>query len=96
MNLNSFSNVVINHKGILGVRGDTTLDFNTFNPTIYGPANSYVAIDSDTNVTYPANWTIDGYTLCVNKISQDNSVNVTIGTNGVLSHYRNARGDLTS
>jgi len=91
-NLNNFSNVVINHKGILGVRGDTTLNLNTFNPAIYGSSQSYLSIDSDTNVTYPATWVIDGYTVYVNRITKT-PTHVTIGTNGVLSHYFNAAAD---
>ncbi len=89
VNLNAFSSVVITNKGILGVRGDTTLDFNTFNPMVYGPALSAIALDNDFNVTYPADWTIAGYTLYVNMLTSNKPANVTIGTNGVLSHYRN-------
>ena len=89
VNLNAFANVVITRKGNLGVRGDTTLDFTTFAPTTYGPANSIITIDSDTNVTYPATWIIDGYALYANNISTTKLVNVTIGTNGVLAHYQN-------
>ena len=88
VNLNAISNVVIKNKGILGVRGDTTLDLNTFNPTIYGAANSAIAIDSDTNVTYPSNWIIDNYTVYANNITKT-PANVTIGTNGILAHYFN-------
>ena len=89
VNLNSFSNVVINHKGILGVKGDTTLDFTTFNPMTYGPSQSYLAIESDTNVTYPANWMIDGLTVFANNVTTGRLVNLTIGTNGMLSHAQN-------
>ena len=88
VNLNNITNVLIRNKGILGVRGDTTLDFTTFAPTTYGPANSYVAIDSDTNVTYPADWTIAGYTLVAQGVSKTLG-NVTIGTNAAMSHYAN-------
>ena len=45
VNLNGFSNVTIRKRGILGVRGDTTLDLNTFVPMLYGAANSAIAID---------------------------------------------------
>jgi hypothetical protein len=93
VNLNGFSNVVIRNKGILGVRGDTLLDFNAFAPTVYGPANSYLALDSDTNVSYPDTWTIDSYTLVANSITTSRLVNVTIGTNGVLSHYQNSTNE---
>ena len=89
VNLNSFSNVVVNHKGILGVRGNTTVDFNTLSLTTYGPTNSFVAIDSDTNVTYPTDWTLNGYTLIVNSVATNKLNNLIIGTNGVLSHYQN-------
>ena len=90
VNLNNFSNVVIRNKGVLGVKGNTVLDFNTFpgRATLYGAANSYIALDADTGVTYPANWTIDGYTLYGNAISRV-LTNLTIGTNGALSHYQN-------
>jgi hypothetical protein len=94
VNLNSFSNVVIRNKGVLGVRGDTTLDFTTFAPTSYGPNQSYLAIDSDTNVTYPGNWTVDNYTLIANNITTSRLVNMTIGTNGVLSHYQNTTNEV--
>jgi hypothetical protein len=93
VNLNSFSNVVLNRKGLLGVKGDTILDFNTFNLVTNGPSQSYLAIDSDTNVTYPANWLIDGYTLYVNTLIPNKPANVTIGTDGVLSHYKNAAAE---
>ena len=89
LNLNSISNVVIKNKGVLGVSGTTTLDFSTFSPTTYGPSSSYIAIDNDANVTYPANWTIGGYTLFVNNITPNKPVNVTIATNGSMSQYRN-------
>jgi hypothetical protein len=89
VNLNSFSNVVIHHKGILGIKGDAVIDFNTFNPATYGSANSALALESDTNVTYPASWTIDGYTLYLQGIPNIPG-NVTIGTNGVLSSYQNS------
>ena len=88
---NSFSNVIISHKGTLGVKGFTSIDFNTFtnNLTIYGPANSYVSIYSDTNTIYPANWTIAGYTLFAQGITQT-LMNVMIGTNGAISHSQNS------
>ncbi|MEI7437501.1 MAG: hypothetical protein WCL16_11930, partial [bacterium] len=89
VNLNSFSNVVVNHKGILGVRGNTAIDFNTVNLVTYGPTNSYIAIDNDTNVTYPTDWILNGYTLYVNSITTNKLTNLMIGTNGVLSHYQN-------
>ncbi len=89
VNLNVFSSVVITNKGSLGVRGDTTLDFNTVNLLSYGSAKSAIAIDNDSNVTYPADWVIDGYTLYVNTITPNKPVNMTIGNNGVLSHYKN-------
>ena len=88
INLNSISNVVLNHKGVLGVIGNTTLDFSTFNPTTNGSAQSYLAIISDTNVTYGANWTIAGYTVRGEGISKT-LTNVTIGNAGALSHREN-------
>ena len=89
VNLNNFSNVVVNHNGILGVKANTTVDFNTLNLTTYGPANSFIAIDRDVNVTYPTDWLVNGYTLYVNAITPNKPVNLTIGTNGALSHYQN-------
>ena len=86
--LNSFSNVVIRNKGILGVKSDTTLDFSTFQPTTYGSANSYLAIIDDTSVTYPANWTFTNYTVFLPMVTKT-LTNVTIGANGALAHYQN-------
>jgi hypothetical protein len=87
-NLNAFSNVVIRRKGVLGVRSDTMLDLASFAPTVFGPAQSYVTIIGDTNVLYPSDWTVAGYTLRGDGITKP-LTNVTIATNGVLSHSPN-------
>ncbi len=93
VNLNSFSNVVIRNKGSLGVNGDTTLDFNTLNLTVYGPTKSAIAINGDANVTYPTNWIVNDYTLYPNAITPNKLVNLTIGTNGVISQYQNSTAE---
>ena len=92
VNLNAFSNVVINHMGVLGVVGDTTLDLGTFNPTTYGAAQSALAIINDTCVTYPSDWTIAGYTLRGEGITKTLG-NVTVGNNGVLTHCANTSSE---
>ena len=89
VNLNSFANVEIKNMGILGVKGDTTLDFNTFHPTVYGSSQSAIAIDSDANVTYPANWIVNNYTLYVKTVTPNKMVNLTVSTNGAISQFKN-------
>ena len=89
VNLNHFANVDIRNKGILGVNGDTTLDFNTFMPTLHGPSLSAIALNNDASVTYPVNMTVNDYVLYVKTITPNKMVNLTIGANGVLSHYMN-------
>jgi hypothetical protein len=92
VNLNSFSNVVIARKAILGIKGDTVVDLNTFNPTLYGAASSGLTLDSATNVTYPAHWNIDRCTVYLQGITNI-PASVTIGTNGVLSCYQNSSAE---
>ena len=89
MNLNSFSNVIVRNKGVLGIRSDTTVDLGTVNLTTYGTSSSYVSVHGDGNVTYPPSWTISGYTLFANTITAGKLVNVTVATNGVVSHFMN-------
>ena len=84
VNLNSFSNVIINGSGVLGINGDTTLNFAAFTPVTSGPANSYITIVGDTNVTYPGNWMFSNYTLRADGISKT-LTNVTIGSAGALA-----------
>ncbi len=93
VNLNAFSNVVIRNKGVLGVRSDTTLDFAMFAPTTAGAANSAIVLHDDTGVAYPANWTIDGYTLYTTNIAPGKLTHLTIGTTGALSHPQNFRSE---
>ena len=89
VNLNTFSNIVVRNKGVLGIRSDTAFDFGRGNLTTYGPTNSFIAMHDATNTTYPSDWTIDGYRLYIN--TQTNKLaNLIIGTNGVLSHFCNA------
>ncbi len=83
VNLNGFSNVVIRNNGVLGIKGDTTVNFGTFAPTVTN--KSFISINTDTNVTYPADWMIAGYTLFPNNIDTGKLVNITIETNGVIS-----------
>ncbi len=85
VDLHSFSNVLIRNKGVLGIKGDTTVNFGTFAPTVYGATNSLISINTDTNVTYPADWTISGYTLFPNNISTSRLVNITVETNSAIS-----------
>ena len=87
--LNSFSNVVVRNNGVLGVQAGTTLDFTAFSPTVYGVAQSFIAVDGDANVTYPADWLVDGYTLLVGAITPYKPINLTIGSGGALMQYRN-------
>jgi hypothetical protein len=93
VDLNSFSNVTVHHKGVLGVRGDTALDFRTANLVTYGATNSFIDIVSDTNVIYPSPWTISGYTLCGEGISRT-LTNLIIGNDGALSHCQNSTNEL--
>ncbi len=94
VNLNAISSVVIRNKGVLGVRSDTTLDFNTFAPTTYGAANSAIVLYDDSSVTYPANWTIDNYSLYTAGIAPGKLTHVTIGATGALSHPQNFRTEV--
>lgn len=92
--LGSCANWTITSGGTLAVQGNTALDFNTFAPTTYGPANSYIEIASDSNVTYPASWTVNNYTLLGEGITKT-LANVTVGTNGAISHSANTSLNLT-
>ena len=85
VNLHSFSNVIIRNYGVLGIKGDTTVNFGTFAPTVYGATNSYISINTDTNVTYPADWTISNYTLFPNSVDTNKLTNITVAANSAIS-----------
>ena len=84
VNLSDYSHVIVRNKGVLGVRGDTILDFTTFNIEPVDAASSIVAVLDDGGVTYPADWVLEGYTLRGEGISKSLQ-NVTIRNGGVLS-----------
>jgi len=95
VDLNAFAQVEIKRRGQLGVGASTTLDFGSFAPTTHGADASYIALHDDTGVTYPADWTIDGYTLFVNTIAEEkNLTNITIGATGALSHFQNVNTEI--
>jgi len=92
--LGSCTNWAITGGGTLAIQGTTALDFNTFAATVSNPAGSCILIVNDSNVTYPVNWTINNYTLQGDGIAKTLS-NVTVGTNGAISHSLNASLNLT-
>ena len=92
VNLNSFTSIVINHKGTLGVKSDTVLDLGALNMSgiTNGSANACITIHGDATVTYPSDWTIVGYTVRGDGISKT-LTNMTISNGGVLAHSANVR-----
>lgn len=90
ISMSTYSNVTIRNYGALGVTTNTTLDFSTASLTA---TNAFIVIMSDTNVTYPATWTINnGYTVVGDGISKTLG-NLTIGTQGGLTHSANQRAE---
>lgn len=84
-NLNTlFSSVQITGTGILGIDNDNTVDLGTLNLS----GNGGLAILGDALTTFPATWTITGYTIYGNGITKTLN-NLTIASGGTLTHAPN-------
>lgn len=86
--LNAVDSIVIRNKGVLALRSDTVFDFNTANLVVNGASDAYLALAGDGSITYPANWSIEGYTLRGEGITETLG-NVTVRNDGALSHSAN-------
>ena len=89
VNVNSFGAVVITNKGVLAVDGDDTLNLGTVNLSCAGPTNSYIVVVNPAGVTFPASYSISGYTLNADGLSAVTG-NWNIASNGILSHSVNS------
>lgn len=86
--LGAVDSIVIRNKGVLALRSDTVFDFNTADLVVNGASDAYLALSGDGAVTYPANWSIEGYTLRGEGITETLG-NVTVRNDGALSHSAN-------
>ena len=86
--------IVVRDKGVLALRDDTVFDLNTANLVVNGAADAYLAIAGDGAVTYPADWSIEGYTLRGEGITETLG-DVTIRNDGALSHSANSNTEAT-
>ncbi len=92
VNLNDFAAVVVRNHGNLGIDADDTINFGTVNLVTDDKRTAFVSILDDTGVTFPAPFTLTGYTLNADGVSSVTG-DWTI-TNGILSHSRNTQNHL--
>ncbi len=84
--LAGFGQVVLNNAGVLGFDTGGGFDFSDLgNLVVNGPANSFIAVRHLTDVTFPANFTLSGYTLRLD-VPLAHTGNWTIAADGALSH----------
>jgi hypothetical protein len=88
VNLDDFSALTIRNKGNLAVDADDTLDFSTATINGEGKGEAFITIVSPAGVSFPASFSIAGYTLNVDGLSSVTG-NWTVASNGALSHSRN-------
>ena len=88
VNVNNFNNIVIQNNGNLGIGDDDTYNFATGNLITSGPDESFITIVGDTLVSFPATYSISGYTLNTDAVTSV-AGDWTVASNGALSHSRN-------
>jgi hypothetical protein len=88
VNLNNFSTITIRDDGNLCIGSDDSINFGTINFAPESRDEAYVTIVNQTGVTFPASFTISTFTLNADGLTSVTS-NLTIGTNGRLSHSGN-------
>jgi len=84
--LGQFSEIVLSRAGVLGFDGGMAFDFgNMPSLTFNGPTASYIAVRDLAGITFPANFTLSGYTLRLDA-PLVHTGNWTIAGDGSLSH----------
>ncbi len=84
--LEQFAGIVLSRAAVLGFSAGDTFDFGSMaNLTLNGPTASYIAVRDLTGVTFPADFTIAGYTLRLDTPLVQ-TANWTVAANGSLAH----------
>ncbi len=84
VNLNAFAEVIVTNRAILGVNTDTVLDWSTANLRLHNRNQSFIAIRGTGGVTWPATFTIGGFTLLLD-VDPNATGNWTVTADGRIA-----------
>ncbi|MBF0246253.1 MAG: hypothetical protein HQL31_13470, partial [Planctomycetes bacterium] len=93
VNLSDFGAIILRNGGDLAVDADDLLDFSSVSIAGNGQNEAFLSIVDATGVTYPASFSIAGYTL--NLLGDHTATgNWTVTNTGAISHCRNGTTEL--